>query len=132
MDCSGRVTAAHLAKGAIGSDQVAAGAISASHVGFTWAGSKTKGGPATVALDLQCTGCVSLAELTIDGDLDLGGNALKAKSVAASTVQATTVTAGGIIGDGSKLTGIVVPAGSCKGKPSRPPIPSRRPRSRAI
>ena len=102
--------------GCVDSDQIAPGAVLAGHAGFTWAGSKTKSGPATSALDLQCTGCVSVAELNIDGDLDLGGNALKAKSVAAGTVQATQVTASSFVGDGSQLTGIVVPAGSCKGK----------------
>ena len=67
---------------------------------FPYAGSKTKGGPAS---DLLCTGCVSIAELKIDGDLDLGGNALKAKTVVADS----------FVGDGAKLTGIKVPSGSC-------------------
>ena len=80
---------------------------------FPYAGSKTKGGPAN---DLQCTGCVGLSELKIDGDLDLGGNALKAKKVSAAEVAATTVTATAFVGDGSKLTGIVIPSGSCKDK----------------
>ena len=75
-------------------------------VDFPYAGSLTKGGPAK---DLACTGCVSLQELKIDGDLDLGGNALKAKQVSA-----TTVTAGAFVGDGSKLTGLKTPAGQCK------------------
>ncbi len=88
--------------------QVHAGAFAlraaiAEAAAFTYAGSKTKGGPAN---DLQCTGCVGVSELKIDGDLDLGGNALKAK----------TVVAGSFIGDGSKLTGIGAPSGSCKNK----------------
>ena len=73
---------------------------------FTYAGSKTKGGPAS---DLQCTGCVSVGELKIDADLDLGGNALKAKTVVAQSVSASSFS-----GDGSKLTGLKVPAGNCK------------------
>ncbi len=97
--CSGCITGGALASGAVGADKV----------GFTFAGAKTKGGPANVALDLQCTACVTVAELKIDKDLDLGGNALKAKTVAAATVSATTFQ-----GDGSKLTGIKTPAGECK------------------
>jgi len=125
LQCSGCVGAAHLAKGviasehiakgAVGSNHLGPGAVSASAVGFTYAGSKTKGGPATAALDLQCTGCVSVSELTIDGDLDLGGNGLKAKKLSAEAIAAGTVAANSFVGDGSKLTGIVVPAGNCKG-----------------
>ncbi len=108
LDCSG----------CVGPKQLAAGAISADKVGFTFAGSKTKGGPASKALDLQCTGCVSLAELKIDGDLDLGGNAIKAKTasigtISAQSLSAQTVSASSFVGDGSKLSGIKTPAGSC-------------------
>ncbi len=78
---------------------------------FPYAGSLTKGGPAK---DLACTGCVSVSELKIDGDLDLGGNALKAKQVNAATINAATVSANSFIGDGSKLSGIKTPAGACK------------------
>ena len=99
LACSGCITSGAIAGGAIGADKV----------GFTFAGAKTKGGPANLALDVQCTGCVSVSELKIDKDLDLGGNALKAKAVAAATVSATTFQ-----GDGSKLTGIKTPAGECK------------------
>ena len=87
---------------------IEAGTISASKVGFTFAGAKTKGGPADMALDLQCSGCVSVSELGVDADLNLGGNALIAKSVSATTVIATTFK-----GDGSQLTGIVIPSGKC-------------------
>ena len=104
LDCSGCVAA----------NQLAAGAVSADKVGFTYAASKTKGGPATTALDLQCTGCVSLSELKIDGDLDLGGNALKAKTVSATAITAQSISAASFVGDGSKLSGIKTPAGSCK------------------
>ena len=103
LDCSGCVKNAALAAGTVGADKVA----------FTYAGSKTKGGPAIAALDLQCTGCVSVAELKIDKDLDLGGNALKAKAISAGQISATSVAATTFWGDGSKLTGIKTPAGSC-------------------
>ncbi len=89
------------------------GCLTGSQVGFTYAGSKTKGGAAEKALDLACTGCVSVAELKIDADLDLGGQALKAKKVVASEVAAGTVSANSFVGDGSKLTGIKTPAGTC-------------------
>ena len=101
LACSGCVTAESIAKATISADKV----------GFTFAGSKTKGGPADVALDVQCTGCVSVKELLIDADLDLGGNALKAKAISAASVVANT-----FAGDGSKLTGITIPSGSCKVK----------------
>ena len=99
LACSGCIKTAHLATGSVSADRVA----------FAYAGSKTKGGPADIAIDLQCTGCVSVTELKIDQDLDLGGNALKAKAVSASTMSATTFQ-----GDGSKLTGIKIPSGTCK------------------
>lgn len=104
LDCSGCVADGHLAPGAIAADKI----------GFPYAGAKTKGGPASVALDLQCTGCVSIAELKFDGDLDLSGNALKAKQAVVNTLVANTVTASSFVGDGSKLTGIAAPAGTCK------------------
>lgn len=69
---------------------------------------------AGVAADLKCTGCVSVAELLLDADLDLGGNALKAKQIVADAVGAQTITAGSFIGDGAKLTGIQMPQGACK------------------
>ena len=100
LGCSGCVEAKH----------IATGTISADNVGFTWAGAKTKGGPAA---DLACTGCVSVAEMQFDGDLDLGGNALKAKKVAADEVNANLVAASAFVGDGSKLTGIQTISGSC-------------------
>ncbi len=69
---------------------------------------------AAVAEGLACTGCVPLSALKPGGDLDLGGGALKAKKVAASQVVATSIAASTFQGDGSKLTGIKVPAGTCK------------------
>ncbi|MEY3014369.1 MAG: hypothetical protein RIT45_3104 [Pseudomonadota bacterium] len=98
--------------GCVGGDQLANGSIAAAKLGFNYAGSNTKGGP---ALDLACTGCVSVAELAFDGDVDLGGNSLKGKNATFSgDVVAKTVTATAFVGDGSKLTGIPTPTGTCK------------------
>ena len=99
--------------GCVGANELAAGSISADKVGFTYAGAKTKGGPAAMSLDVSCTGCVSVDEMKWDKDVDLGGQALKAKKLVATEVAATTVTATTFLGDGSKLSGIKVPAGSC-------------------
>jgi cysteine-rich repeat protein len=64
---------------------------------------------------LACTGCVGTAQLTFDGDVDLGGNSLKAKNATLTgDLVAATVTAQSFIGDGSKLTGIAQPKGACK------------------
>ena len=79
----------------------------------TKAGSADSAKVADLAKGLACTGCVSLSALKMDGDLDLGGNALKAKQVAAAEISATVVNASSFVGDGSKLTGIKTPAGSC-------------------
>ena len=98
--------------GCVSATQIAGGGISAAKVGFNYAGSTTKGGP---AVDLACTGCVSVKELKFDGDVDLAGNSLKAKNGTFSgDVAAATITAGAFIGDGSKLTGIKTPSGECK------------------
>ncbi len=96
----------------VGADQIANGGIAAAKVGFNYAGAATKGGPAA---DLDCTGCVTVAELKFDGDVDLGGNSLKAKNgIFSGDLAAKSVTAASFVGDGSKLTGIVMPAGTCK------------------
>ncbi len=68
---------------------------------------------AALAESVQCTGCVSLSALKADGDLDLGGNAIKAKLVSSGSVVANTISAQAFAGDGSKLTGIKLPSGSC-------------------
>jgi len=99
LACSGCVDGKLLANGAVGADKV----------GFTYAGAKTKGGPANAALTLACTGCVTVDKIKFDKDVDLGGNALKAKAIAAASVSA-----GVFQGDGSKLTGIKIPSGECK------------------
>ena len=103
LACSGCVASKHLAEGSIG----------ASKLGFSYAGSTSKGGPATSALTLKCTGCVTTSQMKFDADVDLGGNALKAKQVAAQAITAQTIVAGSLQGDGSKLTGIAKISGSC-------------------
>ncbi len=68
---------------------------------------------AAVADSVACTGCVSLSALKADGDLDLGGNALKSKLISAGSVVAQTVSSAAFSGDGSKLTGIKLPPSTC-------------------
>jgi len=102
--------------GCVGANHLSNGAISADKVGFTFAGSKTKGGAAQTALDLQCTGCVGVSEMKFDGDVDLGGNALKAKKLIAGDITAQAIVANSYVGDGAKLTGIKTPSGSCSAK----------------
>lgn len=98
--------------GCISGTQIANDGISAAKLGFTYAGSTTKGG---AAKDLACTGCVSVAEMKFDGDLNLGGNSLKAKNgTFTGGLAAATVTATSFLGDGSKLSGIKIPSGDCK------------------
>jgi cysteine-rich repeat protein len=70
---------------------------------------------AGVAAGLDCSGCVPVGALLFDGDVDLGGNSLKAKNALFSgDVTAKSVTAQSFAGDGSKLTGLKQPTGSCK------------------
>ena len=89
--------------GCVSATQIANGGISGVKVGFNYAGSSTKGGPAA---DLACSGCVSVKELKFDGDVDLAGNSLKAKNgTFTGAVAAASVTAASFIGDGSKLDG---------------------------
>ena len=97
--------------GCVAADSLANGGVSAAKVGFNYAGSNTKGG---AALDVSCTGCVSVAELAFDEDVDLGGNSLKAKNgTFTGDVSAKSVTATTFVGDGSKLSGIPMPTGAC-------------------
>jgi hypothetical protein len=84
------------------------------HAGF-WA---LRAGSAAVAKAVSCTGCVSVAALKFDGDIDLGGNGIKAATVTAQKVtaqelSAQSITAASFVGDGSKLTGLALPSGSC-------------------
>ncbi len=70
---------------------------------------------AHLAGGLACTGCVGVAQLQFDGDIDLGGHSIKAKNATLSgDLFAKTVTAQSFLGDGSKLTGIAQPKGACK------------------
>ncbi len=48
----------------LGPESLAPGSVTADKVGFNYAGSNAKGGAATSASDLQCSGCVDTAELT--------------------------------------------------------------------
>ncbi len=101
LSCTGCVSAEHIANGSVASVKM----------GFNYAASSTKGGP---ALDLQCTGCVAVSELLFNADVDLSGNSIKAKNgTFAGDLVAKSVTATEFVGDGSKLTGIKTPAGSC-------------------
>ncbi len=70
---------------------------------------------AAIAEAIDCTGCVASSALTFTGDLDLGGNSLKAKNITASgDLVAKAVTAASFVGDGSKLTGLAKANTSCK------------------
>jgi|GEM_PF-1986057 len=98
--------------GCIGAKNVANGAIAAAKVGFAYAGSITKGGPAA---NLACTGCVSVKEMKFDGDVNLGSHTLTAAKVTSTSdvIAKGTIAAKQFIGDGSKLTGIKTPSGAC-------------------
>ena len=111
-DVAGKLACA----GCVGAEHVANGALGATKVGFSYAGSDTKGGPALKAKALDCTGCVGVSHLKFDADIDLGGHALSAaKLISAGDVLASgSMAAKQFIGDGSKLTGIKMPAGTCK------------------
>jgi hypothetical protein len=67
---SDQVTSAHLVTGAVGTDEIDDGSVSSTDVGFYYAGSTSKGGPAT---DLACVGCVSQSEIQVP--LSLSGSA---------------------------------------------------------
>ena len=88
LTCTGCVTSNHLANNS----------VAASKMGFNYAGSASKGGPAS---DLNCTGCVSVKEMKFDGNANFGAYAVTAKS---------------FIGDGSQLTGLKLPKGECTKK----------------
>ena len=90
--------------GCIGKDHIANGAIGAAKLGATYAASDTAGGPATKAQALSCTGCVTVDQMKFDKDVDLG----KVGLTTTGTIAATA-----FVGDGSKLTGIKTPTGSC-------------------
>ena len=114
VSCSGCITAENLAPGLLGAVEIGPGSITADKVAFKYAGSQSQGGSADLANDLECTGCVSVAEMNFDADVDLGGNALKAKKVTAESVAGSVVYAGSFEGDGSLLTGIKTVSGGCE------------------
>ena len=68
---------------------------------------------ADVANGLLCTGCVKSSSLIWDADIDLAGQSLKALSLTAKSINGQSVVAQEFIGDGSKLSGIKLPTGSC-------------------
>ena len=74
---------------------------------------------ASVASSISCTACIPNSALKFDGDLNLGGNSIKAKNaiisgaVSATTITAATVSAQKFVGDGSALTGIQSIKGEC-------------------
>lgn len=93
---TGAVGTAHLSDGAVTGAKVQAGSLTGAHmqdgsidstkVGFNFAGSNSKGGP---ALDLTCVGCVSKSEL----DFAIPGSAARRVVVAASGGDYTTISA---------------------------------------
>ncbi len=69
---------------------------------------------AAAAGSLACSGCVGVGQLKFDGDVDLGANSLKAKNgTFTGDIVAASVTATKFAGDGSALTGIKIPTGTC-------------------
>ena len=101
----------------IAGDVQCVGCLKGASVGFNYAGSDTKGGPATKAKDVDCTGCVGVDEMKFDKSVDLGGNGLTAAKLTSggNIIAAGAVAAKEFLGDGSKLTGIVTPSGKCAG-----------------
>jgi N-acetylneuraminic acid mutarotase len=67
------VTAAKIGSGAVGSDQISDGSVAAVDVAFNFAVGSTRGG---AALDLDCTNCVSSAE--VQAPLSLSGSSAAA------------------------------------------------------
>ena len=99
IDCSGCVPGSSLKTASVTSDKIS----------FSYAGADSKGGSALKALDLQCTGCVGVAEINWDADVDLKDKKLSAGGM----ISVGTVAAKEFVGDGSKLTGISQPQGKC-------------------
>lgn len=66
------------------------------------------------ASDVACTGCVSVQEMKFDGDINLGGNSLKAANgTFKGNLVAGTVQASQFVGNGAKLTNLPIPKGTC-------------------
>jgi formylglycine-generating enzyme required for sulfatase activity len=74
------ITSTSIVDGGVTSIDIMDGGVTSSDVGFNYAGSSSKGGPALMALDLNCSipPCVSLDEidgsLSNDGDWTVAGN----------------------------------------------------------
>ena len=104
-------------KGCVSASQLADGSVTATKVNFAYAAAAggIKGGVAKSAAGLACTGCVTTAHLKFDKDVDLGTKTLRAaKLISSGDVQAAGVVAAKqFVGDGSKLSGINSPTGSC-------------------
>lgn len=64
LECSGCIDATDLAPGAVTTDKIALGAVQAHHVAFAFAGAAEPGGPAALALDVDCEACVELGALS--------------------------------------------------------------------
>ena len=82
----GAATSAKIAAGAVGAAQIFDGSVGSADVGFNYAASPSKGGPAT---DLLCTGCVSETEV----NFSLPGTPAQRLVVATSGGDYTTVSA---------------------------------------
>lgn len=68
---------------------------------------------ATMAAGLTCSGCLGLAALKADSDLNLGQKGVTASAVASAAISAVSVAAKGLSGDGAKLTGVTVTPSTC-------------------
>ena len=80
LDCTGCVGTPHLAAGAVGSAQLKAGAVGDAQLGVNYAGSASKGGPAS---DVACSQCVQSSELT--SSIALAGSISAAGSISSCT-----------------------------------------------
>ena len=107
MSCSGCINGKHIAGGSLGPAQV--------NFAYASAADGIKGGDAKAARGLNCTGCVTLKHIKFDGDVNLAGKALTAGkvTVGGDIISGGIVAGKQFVGDGSKLTGIKTPAGTC-------------------
>jgi subtilisin-like proprotein convertase family protein len=108
LDCDGCVGAKNIAKGSLGPTVV--------NFAYAAAADGIKGGDAKLARGLKCSGCVSVAMMKFDTDINLAGKAFAAGKVTAKgdILSGGIIAAKQFVGDGSKLTGIKTPAGDCK------------------
>jgi hypothetical protein len=112
VECSGCIAAQHISDGA----------VTGTKVGFTYAGSKSKGGPAEEALtaqvaelaknadkaasaeELKCTGCITPAHL--HADVKAAFVSSQGGKIAGDLTATGKVSAAAFVGDGSGLTGL--------------------------